>query len=67
MAARKPHPIPSNQKRPLEFVAEVRTIIENDLSKLIRPITKDMGENELPIRQLVHENIRYFSYKMRKG
>ena len=38
-------------------------MIDNNPSKSITYI----GESEFLIRQVVHEDIHYFSYKMRKG
>ena len=42
-------------------------MIDNDSRKTIKSITNDMKTSEFLIRQVVHEDIRYFSYKMRKG
>ena len=39
----------------------------NDSSKSFRFIASDIGVSELLIEQVLHENIRYFAYKMRKG
>ena len=44
-----------------KYVVEIQSMIENDPSKLI----KDMGVSKFLIRQLVHEDIQYFSSKMR--
>ena len=56
-----------DKKRTLKFVAEIQVFIDNNLSKLLRFIAKVMGMYEFLIRQLVHEDIWYFSYKMRNG
>ena len=42
------------------------TMIDNDPRKSIRYIPRDMGVSKFLISQIVHEDIRYFSYKMRK-
>ena len=40
---------------------------DNDLSKSIMSIARDIGVSEFLIKLEVHEDIRYFSYKIRKG
>ena len=35
-----------------------------DPSKSIKSITRNMGVSEFIISQVLHENIRYFSFKM---
>ena len=42
-------------------------MIDNDPRKSNRSITRDLGVSEFLIRQVVHEEIRYFSYKLRKS
>ena len=42
-------------------------MIDNDPSKSTRSIDRDLGVYEFLIKQLVHEDIKCFSYKMRKG
>ena len=49
-----------------EFVGEFQTIIDNDFSKSISSIARDIGVSEFHIRQGVYENIQYSSYKIRK-
>ena len=44
-----------------EFLGEIKAMIDNNPSKSIRPIDRDMGVSEVLIRQVVHEDIRYFS------
>ena len=41
-------------------------MIDNDSSKSIRSIARNIGASEFLIRWVVHEDIQYFSYKMRK-
>ena len=57
----------SDKKRTTEFVGEIHIMIDNDPNKSVRSITKDMGESEFLIRQVVHKDRWYFSYKIRKG
>ena len=56
----------SDKKRTPEFLGETQAIIVNDLKKQINSIARDKGASEFLIRQLVHKDIRYLSYKMRK-
>ena len=42
-------------------------MIDNDHRKSIRSIANEMGLSAFLIRQVVHEDIWYFSNKMRKG
>ena len=56
----------SDKKTP-EFLDKIQTLIEHDTSKWIRSITRNMKESEFLIRQVVQENIQYFSYKMGKN
>ena len=57
----------SEEKRTPKFIGEILAMIDNDPSKSIKSLAKDMGMSELLIKQVVHEDIRYFSYKMRKS
>ena len=66
-AARITHSARSDKKKTPEFVGEIKTMIDNDSSKSMTGIYRDMGVSEFHIRQTVHEEIRYFSYKMCKG
>ena len=54
----------SDKKRTPKFVGEIQATIENDPSKLIRSIFRNMEVSEFLMRPLVNENIQYFSYKM---
>ena len=62
VASRKPH---SDKIRTPEFVGEIQSIIYNDPSKSVWSIVRDMVVFEFLTRNLVHEDFRYFSYKMR--
>ena len=61
--AGKPYYDFSNEEETTELVAGVEAITGNDHSKLIRA----MRVFEFLIWQVVHEDLRYFTYKMRKG
>ena len=65
--ARKPRSHRPYIKRTLEFFGEIQTMIDNYFCKSVRSIAKDIGISEFLIRQVVHEDIQYFLYKMRKG
>ena len=49
-----------------KFLGEIQAIISNNPSCLIRSIAKEMGVSKFFIRQVGHEDIWYFLYKMRK-
>ena len=57
----------SDEKITPKFIGWIQAMIDNNPSKSIRPIARNMKESELLIRQVVHEDIRYFSYKIRKS
>ena len=42
-------------------------MIDNNPSKSVKSVVSDMGVSEFLIRQVVHEDIQYSLYKMRKG
>ena len=51
----------------LKSVQWIQAMSDNDPTKLIRSIARDMGMSKFLIRQVVLENIQYFSCKMWKG
>ena len=55
-----------DKKRTLKSLGVIQAIINNDPSKSIRSIAKDVGVSDFLIHQEVHEYIHYFSYKIRK-
>ena len=57
----------SDKKRTPKFVGEIQAPIENDHSKLIRSIVRNMEVSKFLIRPVVNKNIQYFSYKMKNG
>ena len=60
-AARMFHPDISEKKITPKFVANNQAMIENDPSKSISSIAKDMGVSEFLIEQVIYEITRYFS------
>ena len=66
-AAQKLHSIRFDKKTTSKFIGEIQAMIDNDPSKSIRSIAWDMGVAEFLIKQVVHEDFCYFSYKMRKS
>ena len=63
MAEWKAHSHHSNKKR-TEFAVETQPVIDNNPSW---SRARDMGVSEFLFRQVVHEDIYYFSYKIIKG
>ena len=57
----------SDTVRTPQFVQQVQDIIDEDLSKYIRDISRDLQVSECTIRHTVHEDIRYKSYVIRRG
>ena len=55
------------KKRTSKFDGEILAMINNDPRKSTKSIASDMGVSDFLIRQVVHEDISYFSYKMRKN
>ena len=53
-------------KKRADFIGEILAIINKDPTKSLRSIAKDMGLSDF-VRQIVYEDIWYFSYKVRKG
>ena len=64
--ARK-HKCLSHTARKLEFMRLVQDIIDEDPSKSIRALSSDLQVSECTIRRIVHDDIRYKSYVMRRG
>jgi len=67
VAKRKKHETRSDKVRTSQFVQKVQGIIDEDPSKSIRAISKDLQVSECTIRRIIHEDIRYKSYAMRRG
>ena len=65
--SRETHSARSDKKITPEFDSEIKPMIDNDPPKSTRAIARGTGVSEFLIRQTVHEDIRYFSYKMRRG
>ena len=67
MASQKPQSKCSDKKkkkkkRTPKFIGEIQAIIDNDPSKSIRYIARDMRVSKFLIRQVVHKDIWYFSH-----
>ena len=67
VAKRKKHCQRSDTTRTPEFIRHVQNIIDEDPRKTIRSIAKDLQVSEGTIRNVVHKDIRYKSYVMRRG
>lgn len=67
VAKRKKHERRSDSVRTPQFVQQVQVIIDGNLSKSIRIIARDLHVSECTIRRIVHEDIQYKSYAMRRG
>ena len=55
------------RKKSPEFVGDIKIMIDNDPQKSMMAIAKNTGVSEFLIRKTVHDCLRYFSYKMRRG
>ena len=67
VAKRKKHEARSDRVRTSHFVQQVQGIIHENPSKSIRAISRDLQVSECTIHRIVHEDIRYKSYVIRKG
>lgn len=67
VAQRKEHSRRSDAIRDQDFVARVQGMVDNDPSKSMRAIARDLHVSEHCVRNCMMEDIRYKSYKMRKG
>ena len=67
VSKRKKHKACSDRVRTSHFVQQVQGNIDEDPSKSIRAISRNLQVSECTIRRIVHEDIRYKSYVMRKG
>ncbi|XP_046868909.1 uncharacterized protein LOC124461437 [Drosophila willistoni] len=67
VSKRKKHEERSHTIRSAEFVQKVQAIIDEDPSKSIRALAKDLNVSDGLIRRVVHEDLRYKSYVMRRG
>ena len=65
--AREPHFDRSDEKRTPEFVVDIKAMIDNDLSELSDLYLWAWENLNFLIKQVVLEEIRYFSFKMRNG
>ena len=67
VAKRSDHQRRSDCLRTAKFINCVKNAIDKDLGKLMRAIAKDMRTFEALIQRCVSEDLRYKSYKMKKG
>ena len=67
VAKRKRHEERSDTTRNTQFVQQVQEIVDENPSKSMRAIARDFNVSEGLIRRVVHEDLRYKSYVMRRG
>ena len=67
VAERKDHNRRSDTIRDREFIMQVQEMVNNDPSKSMRAMARDLDVSEHCIRSCLMEDIRYKSYRMRKG
>ena len=65
--AQKPQFDRSDMKRTIECVSEIPAMIDDNPSKSIRSIARNIGVFQFLIGKLVQQDIRYFSYNIRRG
>ena len=66
-AVRDEHSRRSDCMRDAEFIARVQDMVNNDPGRSMRAMARELHVSEKLIRQCVKEDIRYKSYKMRRG
>ena len=64
---RRKHKLRLDTVRTPQSVQQVEDIINEDPSKFIRAISRDLQVSECTIRRILHEDIRYKSYVMRRS
>lgn len=64
---RKRHCRRSDITRTPEFISSVQAAIDEDPGKSIRALGRELQVDEATIRRVVHEDLRYKSYVMRRG
>ena len=62
----KTHYDHSDKKRTAEFLGQIQNMTNNDSNKSTRSIARNMGVSMFLIRQVVHKDIWYFLYKIKK-
>lgn len=67
VAKRKKHSQRSDTIRTPEFIPNVQNIIDENPRRSMRSIAKELQVSEWTIRAVVHQNIRYKSYVMRRS
>ena len=67
IAKRSDHQRRSDCLRTAKFINRVKNVINKDSGKSMRAIAKDMRTSEALILRCVSEDLRYKSYKTKKG
>ena len=67
VAERRKRKSRSNTVRTLQFVQQVRNIIDEDPSKSVRAISRDLQVSDYAFRRTVYEDIQHKSFVMRRG
>ena len=67
VAKRRNHKPRLDTVKTLQFVQQVQDIIDEDSSKSIRAISRDLQVSECTISHIVYVDIRYKPYVMRRG
>lgn len=57
----------SDSIRNAEFVSRVQSVIDENPGKSMRSLGRELQVDEATIRRVVHEDLRYTSYAMRRG
>ena len=67
VASRRPHKKRSDVSRSPEFVKELQKKVQKDPGKGIRSLAREMNVGVTTMKRALNEDLRYHSYKMRKG
>ena len=64
---RREHKLCSVTVKTPQFVQQVQDTIDEDPSKSIRAVSRELQVSECTVLRIVHEDIRYKSFVMRRG
>ncbi|KAM0736931.1 hypothetical protein ACS0PU_000024 [Formica fusca] len=67
VAKRKKHEERSDTIRTTQFIQQIQAIVDENPSKSIRALARDLKVSEGLVRRVVHEDLRSKSYVMRRG
>lgn len=67
VAKRKKHSRRSDSIRDHDFITKVEKIVDDDPSKSIRAIARELQVHHKTVWRCIHEDLRYSSYVMRRG